>query len=47
MPLVPVVTLPEGTRADSPSVKADLAKVDQRLEKAHARLAGRLVRLHG
>jgi len=34
MPLVPVVKLPEGTRADSPSVKADLAKVDRKLEKA-------------
>ena len=34
MPLVPVVELPEGTRADSPSVRADLAKVDRELEKA-------------
>ena len=34
MPLVPVVKLPAGTRADSPSVKADLAKVDRALEKA-------------
>ena len=33
-PLVPVVQLPEGTRADSPSVKADLAKVDRSLAKA-------------
>src|SRR5215210_7598383 len=33
-PLIPVVTLPEGTRADSPAVKADLAKVDRALEKA-------------
>ena len=40
-PLIPVVTLPEGTRADSPSVRADLAKVDRALEKAlpSARLA--------
>ena len=34
MPLVPVVKLPEGTRADSPSVRADLAKMDRSLEKA-------------
>ena len=33
-PLVPVVKLPQGTRADSPSVRADLAKVDRELEKA-------------
>src|SRR5215211_6390880 len=33
-PLVPVVTLPKGTRADSASVKADLAKVDRSLAKA-------------
>ncbi len=33
-PLVPVVQLPKGTQADSPSVKADLAKVDRSLEKA-------------
>src|SRR5215211_3228672 len=33
-PLVPVVTLPTGTRADSASVKADLAKVDRSLAKA-------------
>jgi putative drug exporter of the RND superfamily len=33
-PLLPVVTLPEGTRADSASVRADLAKVDRSLEKA-------------
>jgi len=32
-PLVPVVQLPKGTRADSPSVKADLAKVDRSLTK--------------
>jgi RND superfamily putative drug exporter len=31
-PLLPVVTLPEGTRADSASVRADLAKVDRSLE---------------
>jgi putative drug exporter of the RND superfamily len=34
MPLVPVVKLPEGTRADSPAVKADLAKMDRKLEQA-------------
>jgi RND superfamily putative drug exporter len=34
MPLVPVVKLPEGTSADSPAVKADLAKMDQKLEQA-------------
>jgi putative drug exporter of the RND superfamily len=34
VPLVPVVTLPKGTSADSPEVKADLRKVDQRLERA-------------
>jgi RND superfamily putative drug exporter len=33
-PLVPVVKLPEGTRADSPNVRADLAKVDRALEQA-------------
>jgi putative drug exporter of the RND superfamily len=33
-PLVPVVTLPKGTSADSPAVKADLAKVDRTLAKA-------------
>jgi putative drug exporter of the RND superfamily len=40
-PLVPVVKLPEGTRADSPSVRADLAKVDRALERAlpNSRLA--------
>jgi RND superfamily putative drug exporter len=32
MPLVPVVTLPKGTSADSPAVKADLAKLDRKLE---------------
>jgi putative drug exporter of the RND superfamily len=34
MPLVPVVTLPKGTSADSPAVKTDLAKLDTRLERA-------------
>jgi putative drug exporter of the RND superfamily len=34
MPLVPVVKLPEGTSADSPAVKADLAKMDRKLEQA-------------
>ena len=40
-PLVPVVKLPEGTSADSPSVRADLTKVDRALEKAlpNSRLA--------
>jgi putative drug exporter of the RND superfamily len=33
-PLIPVVTLPKGTSADSPQVKADLRQVDQRLERA-------------
>jgi putative drug exporter of the RND superfamily len=33
-PLVPVVQLPKGTRADSPAVKADLAKLDRSLVKA-------------
>ena len=34
MPLVPVVKLPEGTSVDSPAVKADLAKMDRKLEQA-------------
>jgi putative drug exporter of the RND superfamily len=34
MPLVPVVTLPKGTSADSPAVKADLAKMDSELGQA-------------
>src|SRR5829696_1686077 len=34
MPLVPVAKLPEGTRADSPAVKRDLAQLDKRLERA-------------
>jgi putative drug exporter of the RND superfamily len=34
MPLVPVVTLPKGTSADSPAVKADLTKVDRELNRA-------------
>jgi putative drug exporter of the RND superfamily len=33
-PLVPVVTLPSGTTVDSPGVKAKLAAVDAKLEKA-------------
>jgi RND superfamily putative drug exporter len=33
-PLVPVVELPKDTRADSPAVRADLAKVDRSLSKA-------------
>ncbi len=40
-PLVPVVKLPQGTRADSASVRADLEKVDRALERAlpNSRLA--------
>jgi len=34
MPLVPVVTLPKGTSADSPAVKADLTKLDRELNRA-------------
>jgi RND superfamily putative drug exporter len=33
-PLLPVVTLPEGTRADSPEVKAELAQMDRKLREA-------------
>ena len=33
-PLIPVVTLPKGTRADSPQVRADLTKVDRSLAEA-------------
>ncbi len=33
-PLVPVVTLPKGESVDSAGVKADLAKIDARLERA-------------
>jgi putative drug exporter of the RND superfamily len=33
-PLLPVVTLPEGTRASSPEVRSELAQVDQKLRKA-------------
>lgn len=40
-PLVPVVTLPQGKTVDSPGVRAELGKVDQRLERAlpNARMA--------
>jgi putative drug exporter of the RND superfamily len=40
-PLIPVVTLPEGRSVESPAVKADLARVDARLERAlpNARIA--------
>ncbi|MGH2923224.1 MAG: MMPL family transporter, partial [Solirubrobacterales bacterium] len=40
-PLVPVVTLPEGESVDSPAVRTDLAKVDERLREAlpQARIA--------
>src|SRR5919108_5138658 len=33
-PLLPVVTLPRGTTADSPGVRADLKRLDARLERA-------------
>jgi putative drug exporter of the RND superfamily len=33
-PLVPVVTLPEGTTVDSPGVRAELAAIDDRLREA-------------
>jgi RND superfamily putative drug exporter len=33
-PLIPVVKLPEGTSADSPSVRSDLTKMDRALEEA-------------
>src|SRR3954454_21186468 len=33
-PLVPVITLPAGKQVNSPGVRADLAKVDARLERA-------------
>jgi putative drug exporter of the RND superfamily len=33
-PLVPVVALPEGTSVDSPAVKRDLARIDERLSDA-------------
>src|SRR5919109_1230431 len=33
-PLLPVVTLPEGRSVDSPAVRADLERIDARLEKA-------------
>src|SRR3954449_8104522 len=40
-PLVPVIALPEGKTVKSPGVRADLAKVDARLERAlpRARIA--------
>src|SRR5919106_3819731 len=40
-PLVPVVTLPEGETVDSPGVRAELAQVDNRLDRAlpNARVA--------
>ena len=40
-PLVPVVTLPAGKTVDSPGVRADLARVDARIEQAlpNARVA--------
>jgi RND superfamily putative drug exporter len=34
VPLVPVVTLPQGKTVDSPDVRADLARLDRRLEDA-------------
>jgi putative drug exporter of the RND superfamily len=33
-PLVPVVTLPDGTTVDSPGVRAELAAIDERLREA-------------
>ena len=33
-PLMPVVTLPEGTSADDPAVQADLAAIDEKLAEA-------------
>src|SRR3954463_8631875 len=33
-PLLPVVKLPKGESASSPAVRADLKRVDQRLERA-------------
>jgi putative drug exporter of the RND superfamily len=33
-PLLPVVTLPEGQTVDSPGVRAELARIDARLERA-------------
>jgi putative drug exporter of the RND superfamily len=40
-PLLPVVTLPKGETVNSPGVKADLARLDTRLDRAlpHARIA--------
>jgi RND superfamily putative drug exporter len=40
-PLIPVVTLPAGRSVESPAVRADLARVDARLERAlrNARIA--------
>ncbi len=40
-PLLPVATIPPGESVDSPAVKADLARLDKRLEKAlpNSRLA--------
>src|SRR5687768_9368317 len=34
VPQIPVVTLPEGKTVDSPEVRADLAKIDTRLQRA-------------
>src|SRR5438477_7316760 len=41
LPLLPVVTLPQGKTVDSPGVRGELAQVDKRLERAlpHARIA--------
>src|SRR5688500_18999621 len=33
-PLIPVVTLPEGSTVDAPGVRADLERIDERLEAA-------------
>ena len=45
-PLVPVATLPDGESIDSPGVKADLAKVDARLQRGAAWVPDRLLRLN-
>ena len=46
-PLIPVVVLPQGSSVDSPAVKADLARVDARLQQRASRRADRLLRVHG
>src|SRR6188768_2361520 len=41
LPLVPVVTLPEGTTVDSPGIREELAAIDQRVmeSRPEARVA--------